>query len=539
VIFEIAKILGPLCLTATDLEVKGEAYQEFLDVHFRGPWGQYFTPRNIVRAMVQMADPDESSKVLDPACGSGGFLVYTIYYCRKKMAERYGKESPLFKRLLFEFSHYNLFGIEADDRIAQTAISNMILNEDAHARVFIFDALKSWKELSQLGLTKTMFDFILTNPPLGIRESRRHILDNFELGRGFQEQLGHILFLERGLEFLKPSGFFCTIISEDVLERASSAFDFIQRNAYLRAVISLEREAFIPYGANSKTNILLLQKKAEELVSDNYVFMAEAQNVGYDKAGRAIDENDLPAIVSRWHDIWAEMRSLHSIEEGILDAKPLMFVAKRDRLTQRADVKHTYLQLLRDHLSILKKEWENKGFAVRKLGDVAKLSGEPVRTKPEQTYEFVSVHFDGSASSKGRLKTRYPELLKVRTGDIVMSRIDILDGAVAIIPPHLDNCFVSKEFFVLKVHRPVIDAIFLWLLLRSKYFLTLARGYSTGVTGRHRVKWVQLSTIDIPVPDVETQKRLVKHIKRVFSLQSKLQIELETAEQGVSSLLSF
>jgi len=89
-IFEVVKLLQSISLRLTDLDAKGRAYERFLGSIFRGPAGQYFTPREIVDFMVRMIKPNVNDLVIDPACGSGGFLLYSLNYVREEIQRSYG-----------------------------------------------------------------------------------------------------------------------------------------------------------------------------------------------------------------------------------------------------------------------------------------------------------------------------------------------------------------------------------------------------------------------------------------------------------------
>ena len=209
-----------------------------------------------------------------------------------------------------------MWGIEVEEEIAQAAISSMILCDDAHSHIVVTDALSSWENLSQFGLRPESFDVILTNPPLGLYERKREILDQFETGRGRNEQLSQVLFLERGVEFLKPGGVMATIMSEDALEGNEDFLRYLKENVLLRAIISLPREAFIPYGANSKTNILIVQKPGPAVPPHGDIFMADVRFVGYDTSGRRIEKNDLLTVVHKWREFEEKHRYLEVIRRG-------------------------------------------------------------------------------------------------------------------------------------------------------------------------------------------------------------------------------
>ena len=528
-LFDIAILLGPWSLLETDLEVKGEAYQRFLDVRLRGEWGQYFTPRNIVRAMVQIVSPTENQKILDPACGSAGFLVYALYHVHQRLVAGYSTRPALLQRHLYDFAHYNLYGLDIDERIAQVAFSNMILNEDAHSHIFVGDALESLTYLERnYGIKPGMFQVILTNPPLGIRENKRRILDNFTTGSGQAEQMGHVLFLERCLELLGPGGMLCTIISEDVLERMPDILQFIRDRAHIRAIISLTRDAFKAYGPNVKTSILLIQKHGPDVPPGDVVLMAEAKNVGYDKAGRTVSANDFPAVVDEWRVFWKLLLEGKRPDARVISMEPLMLYHPDERALKRADVKFAFYTVLMDHMDALRQRWATEKMAIKTVGDVAQVTGLVLETEPDRFYEFASIHFDGTASLK-IARTRYKELNVLHAGDLVTSRIDFINGAVAVVPPELDGAVVSKEFFVLHPDPLQIEPLYLWLMLRSEYAATMLEGQMTGVTGRHRIKLEQLLALEIPIPPLERQREIVTLLQQAQSLEREAATRLETA----------
>lgn len=130
-IFEVVKLLQSISLRLTDLDAKGRAYERFLGSIFRGPAGQYFTPREIVDFMVRMVKPNVNDLVIDPACGSGGFLLYSLNYVREEIQRSYGGDTEA----LFEFANHRLYGIEKNERIARVAMMDMIVHGDGHSNI--------------------------------------------------------------------------------------------------------------------------------------------------------------------------------------------------------------------------------------------------------------------------------------------------------------------------------------------------------------------------------------------------------------------
>ena len=258
-------------LNQTDLDVKGVAFEKFLGNFFKGETGQFFTPREVVEFMVEMVKPDHEERILDPACGSGGFLLHAMDYIRKQASEYHDKESREHYLHWHDFAEKRLFGIEVNDSIARVAKMNMIIHDDGHSNVISNDALINIDLLYKQhnSFEKEKFDVILTNPPFGavIKQSESPYLENYELGKGNPAQKTEILFLERCFDFLKwETGKLAIILPDGILTNSSLQFvrDYIERHFRILAVVSLPQIAFSHYGAGVKTSILFLRKFSEQ-----------------------------------------------------------------------------------------------------------------------------------------------------------------------------------------------------------------------------------------------------------------------------------
>lgn len=135
--------LESINLNKTDLDVKGVAFEQFMDGFFKGDFGQYFTPRPIIEFAVKMMKPEHDWDVLDPACGSGGFLLHALDYMRSQASEYYDKDTVDYFNYWHDFASKHLYGIEINDEIARVAKMNMIVHDDGHTNVISFDALDS------------------------------------------------------------------------------------------------------------------------------------------------------------------------------------------------------------------------------------------------------------------------------------------------------------------------------------------------------------------------------------------------------------
>ena len=270
-LFSVVNHLQGINLNQTDLDVKGVAFERFLGNFFKGEIGQFFTPRELVEFMVKMITPHHEERVLDPACGSGGFLLHTLDYIRAQASEFYTQGTPQHYTHWHDFAKERLFGIEVNDSIARVAKMNMIIHDDGHSNVIGNDALVNFDSLynQHRDFQKETFDLILTNPPFGavIKKAESPYLDDYELGKGKTSQKTEILFLERCFDFLKwETGKLAIILPDGILTNSSLQYvrDYIEGHFRILAVVSLPQTAFSYYGAGVKTSILFLRKFSGE-----------------------------------------------------------------------------------------------------------------------------------------------------------------------------------------------------------------------------------------------------------------------------------
>ena len=270
-LFSVVNHLQGINLNQTDLDVKGIAFERFLGSYFRGDMGQYFTPRELVEFIINMIQPHHEERILDPACGSGGFLLYAMEHIQRQASQYYEEGTSEHYNHWHDFAEKYLFGIEVNDAIARVAKMNMILHDDGHSNVIGNDALINFSQLydQNRSFEKESFDIILTNPPFGanIKREEKPYLNDYKLGERRNSQKTEILFLERCFEFLKwGTGRLAIVLPDGILNNSSLQYvrDYIEQHFRIRAVVSLPQIAFRYYEAGVKTSILFLQKFSEE-----------------------------------------------------------------------------------------------------------------------------------------------------------------------------------------------------------------------------------------------------------------------------------
>ncbi|HUX80150.1 MAG TPA: N-6 DNA methylase [Alphaproteobacteria bacterium] len=308
-IYQIVGILAPYTLleTRTDqhgVDIKGAMYEIFLKGTFRGPLGQFFTPREIIDFMVGVVDPKDNEIVLDPGCGSGGFLISAMRKVWGDLHEKYIQgQIDNSEEQKKDYAVTRLFGMDINDRLAWVTKMNMVFHGDGHGGIVHSNALTVTTRNEEI--VNRNYDIILTNPPFGSRISDLSILSDPRFKEVAKTKLTEVLFLALCIRLLKPYGRLGIVLPDGILTNSSLKLvrDYIKREAIVKAVVSLPQEAFMPYGSGVKASLLFIEKKnpADPYHEQGPVFMAIAENIGYDATGRMTGRNDFAGILVEYH----------------------------------------------------------------------------------------------------------------------------------------------------------------------------------------------------------------------------------------------
>jgi type I restriction enzyme M protein len=333
-----AAALEPLSLAHSELEVMDAAFEYLVNPEQKGQKGQYFTPRPVVRMAVGMLDPKDGEKIIDPACGSGGFLIHALLRVR---AENGWSQPEAYK-----YANECLYGVDFDDKLVRVAKMSMIVAGDGKANIVRVNSLdvRAWQNSSaavRIGpFSKDVvdgdFDLVLTNPPFSGKVSGRTQLGAFDLfelasngllASGDEDEVPadgngesgivaaaaspvaasgrhrkvtsmkrDLLFLERSLDLLKPGGRMAIVLPQGNLNNVGLAGlrDYLFERGRLLAVVGLDFFTFRPF-ASIKTSVVFVQKwggSAGESTPDYPVFMAVSEKSGKDNRGRYIYRRD-------------------------------------------------------------------------------------------------------------------------------------------------------------------------------------------------------------------------------------------------------
>lgn len=303
-------------------DVIGTAYEIYVASHLKGERGQYFTNRLVVSMMVAMADPNDKSYILDPTCGSGGFLISSMNYIFKKIdsSNRGQNAKDVLKRSVV----HQLFGIDISPKLVKIAKANMLLGKDGHGGIEWTDSLNGLDRLSakfkeSCGLGKP--HIILSNPPFGsghdLRIKDRSTLAKFKIGHSWEVQPDgsvlysddrykegegvppELLFLEQYLRWIREDGLVCVVMAKGQLDNreAYAIRKKILEEAQLLAVVNLHEDTFEPF-CGSKASVLLFKKCRPS--ADYRVFMAISTKIGQSSRGETLlkkDANGEPIVI--------------------------------------------------------------------------------------------------------------------------------------------------------------------------------------------------------------------------------------------------
>lgn len=308
------------------VDVKGLAYETIVSNTLKQEAGQFFTPRNIIKAMVEMLNPTENQRVLDPACGSGGFLVMVLDHVRKQIARELfpNLEGPLLEEKynsievnerVKKYAENSIFGFDFDPDLKKAARMNMVMAGDGHANIFHVNSLAypNWEnpiEMNKIqdsinssvnssGETdneyadaRGKFDIIFTNPPFGAKVIvESEIAQHYELAK--YSNAPEVLFIEACFNYLKPGGKMAIVLPDGILGNPNTyrVREWILNRYKILASVDLPVEAFLPQ-VGVQASLLFLQKKTEDerqisqVKNEDYdVFMAIAEKVGKDRRG--------------------------------------------------------------------------------------------------------------------------------------------------------------------------------------------------------------------------------------------------------------
>ena len=497
----------------------GDAFEYLLSVlGSQGDAGQFRTPRHIIDFIVAVIDPKKNDTILDPACGTAGFLISSYKHILKANTDTDGHSTltPDERgRLATNFQGYDI-----SPDMVRLSLVNMYLHGFADPHIFEYDTLTSQERWNEYA------DVILANPPFmspkgGIRPHNRFSV---------QSKRSEVLFVDYIAEHLTPNGRAGIIVPEGIIFQSQTAYKQLRSmlvEDYLVSVISLPAGVFQPY-SGVKTSILILDKVLAK--KTDHIAFFKVENDGFDLGAqrRAIDKNDLPQVQKELGEYLGRLRA----GEAVDDFQPML----TDRVAE-SGVEYTKSEATLAHGLVAGKEkvatdgdynlsgeryretlvYSNAKWPLVALQDICAeiLSGGTPSTKNENYWNgdipwITSADIVDLQTAIPRKYITQDAIRESATNLIPKGNIVVVTrvGLGKLFRNDFDVC-ISQDSQGLIVKEEV-NADFLVHVLKDRVanFKNTSRGSTIqGVTKR------QLSELQIPLPPLEVQREIVAEIE--------------------------
>lgn len=503
----------------------GDAFEYLLSIMgSQGDAGQFRTPRHIIDFIVETVDPEKTDTILDPACGTAGFLISTYKHILKnnvdpKIGVSGSGLTPTEKKKL----SINFVGYDISHDMQRISLVNMYLHEFSEPKIFEYDTLTSldrWEE---------NFDCILANPPFmtpkgGIKPHNRFSI---------KAKRSEILFVDYILEHLNPNGKAGIIVPDGIVANSPNAYKRLRKmmleNNSLYAIVSLPAGVFSPY-SDVKTSILMIDKNIAKR-TDKILFI-EVKADGYDLGStrRKIDKNDLPGA----------KKLILSFKKNALEKGESITIEGEDSVLAHLVARKEILdspsislsgKRYKDDIHI-KSEWD-----VLQLGDF--LEESKIRVNKEaievwsvsNKYGFIpsDQYFGKQVASAdiNKYKKIFPNYFAYNP-----ARINV--GSIALNEGNSIGC-VSPMYVIFKIKEEKQNVLlpkYLLLLLKSKMGIKQILKYSDGAV-RKILSFANLALIKIPVPPKEEQNKILTHFKQIRKYETSIKEEDSLIRIGI------
>lgn len=549
---KILEILDGINILEMPFDIKGKAFEIFLSSTFRGKGlGQFFTPREVVNFMIDFTSFKVDDVILDPACGTGGFLIGAFHKIRKiidNIPKSHWKEIKTNKIDYLEtIKKYNLYGVDAEPRAAKTAKMNMIMWGDGE-NVFRGNGLDTCDiNGHSYPFNKIPIDIILANPPFGTKEEDKDILNKYILSQYTKKT--ECLFIEKALKILRPNGKLSIVLPDAILgsDSMKNVRNYILRNARIIGVISLPKHTFSPSGVQTiNTSLLFLEKynsEELELIStfdsnedfEKYIFknpynifMGVAQEIGYEPNGKKSKNctfTDLDSILNVYksYDTSAISDNIISI-----DNKTLSVPIKQLIVHERFDARYYWFM----------EELKNKKFKRVPLKNYIQRVTRKIDPK-EETGTYFSIV---SVTNKYGIILDEDDPKKyfvpaedfnqkyhvVSKGDIVYNPYRVNVGSIGIVNSEYQDMLVSPAYVLFKTKNGLQSKTLL-SLMKHPFYKMYIDILSTGSV-RNSFSYKYLEKLEIPEVLITSTS---EEIQESYELIDKLNKKLNEAQNNL------
>lgn len=486
--------LNNLDLISHDSDLVGDAYQCFRGSEMRGQEGQFFTPTAAIRVLISIIDPKPGEKIIDPACGAGGFLFASARHLMSKGARPSILQSTI-------------VGIDKDAYLARLARMRVSLLTLRQTAVTIGDSL-AWTSSERGSFINKNdpggFDVVLTNPPFGTKivAASERVRKQFTLAHRWaltekgqlrvQDALlpnspPQVLFIERCVSLLKPGGRIGMVVPESLVSGRNyrNVVEYIREKTEVETVIGMPEALFKTSGkggTHTKTVLLVLRKpKSGTVRSDHKIFMAEATWCGHDSRGRSVPKDDTLKIVEAYRS-WKK-------DPGNFQSTPLGAIIASSSIRNGVLAPRSYDPGLDEDLCSLRHSHD-----LIKFGDLVKSGALTITTGNEvgklaygtgdipfvRTSDLSNweVKIDPKHGISEELYEQYREKQNVQANDVLMVRDGTyLVGTCAIVTPYDTKIVFQSHIYKIRVSNS-FDPYYLLAVLSSEIVQRQIRAFT-------------------------------------------------------------
>jgi type I restriction enzyme M protein len=568
----IVKELAAVSFYDCSLDSKGAAFEYFVRATLKGKkLGQYFTPRELVQTMLAIIGKRKiinsvisgnKIKILDPACGTGGFLVFLMQETLLQLDELLKNRditSSAYDEAKRKIKEELFFGSDANEGVAASAKMNMIIAGDGHTNIQHEDSLslssKNWTNESP------DCDLILTNPPFGTSEIDS--LTNEDWGQfDIRSGKGQHLFLQKMVNTLKPRGEFCTVIDEGVLntESAAQLRKWLLQQCRLKAVFNLPQETFKPNKINVKSSLLYFEKRdmPDPDFEDNYqVIISKIDSLGYQGSGNKIRGFDLDKFLieiaskalnipdnsysSGYHWESYSVSSSEIVADG----------------TFRFDYKYWNTET-RNKINVVR---QSEGRSISELNEIKTSRGKsPAAANyvDEADGYAIVIKAGSNVSKQGKViltgadwieKSVYDEFVEksnetdtninlIQKGDVLLSSTGEGTLGKSCVFDHNIPAIADGHVTIIRVNKSQIDPYYLSDYLRAGFGAIQVTRLFTGSTGMIELTPDQVDSIVVDMrSSVKEQKELSKKLRKIEDKYLKTIMQAEEINKEAQVVL--
>lgn len=508
---EIMDKLDPLTLTDVDSDVKGDAFEYFLkaSTSTKNDLGEYFTPRHIVKTMVRLVNPQIGETIYDPFCGTGGFLIESFRYISNNMAQ-----TEFNKKTLRENTVY---GHEITNTARITKM-NMILAGDGHSNIIMKDSLANPIDGTSTYTDETGdvhhygYDIVLTNMPYSQKTKYGNLYD-LPSTNGDSICVQHCM---KAINCTSENGRMALVVPEGFLFRKdlTKTREYLLENCQLQSIISLPQGVFLPY-TGVKTNIIYATKvnrkvNKSEKRKDFWYFDVKSDGYTLDNHRRKLDT---PSDLNRYE----EYRKLDNDQKNDM-LKAGFEIIPLDKVRQNSNI--LVGSRYREPVTVT-----NKTYDFVRLGDVATFirgisfpknaqktsDKECLRVVTTKAAQVNGIDFD-SVLYIDRSYLKQEKMLT--TGDILISLANSLSlvGRVTYVDDDYKNLTFGAFMGLIRVDHTKINSAYLFNILQSDEAKNYFKSVAKTTTNISNLTFEDLSELLIPLPNMETQTKIVSEI---------------------------